>query len=180
MWQAFEAQADRQRPNPLDSWLRPEIERVAAKVDATSVFPNDGPPFVPVQDCAAPAEPVYRSPIGIMIHPEFGLWQVYRAALLFRDRIELPPRMAALSPCDTCVKKLCLTVCPADAFRPDSFDARACGSHVENASGRNCRERGCLARRACPVGRDYLYENDQQAFHAAAMLAAVKSGYGLD
>lgn len=45
MWQAFEAQADRQRRNPLDSWLRPEIERVAAEVDATSVFPNDGPPL---------------------------------------------------------------------------------------------------------------------------------------
>ena len=58
MWQAFEAQADRQRRNPLDSWLRPEIECVAAEVDATSVFPNDGPPFVPVQDWAARAEPV--------------------------------------------------------------------------------------------------------------------------
>ena len=180
MWQTFEAQADRQRRNPLDSWLRPEIERVAAEVDATSVFPNDGPPFVPVQDWAARAEPVYRSPIGIMIHPEFGLWHVYRAALLFRDRIELPSRLAAPSPCDTCVKKPCLTVCPADAFRPDSFDARACSSHVESAAGINCRERGCLARRACPVGRDYLYEQDQQAFHTTAMLAAVKSGYGLD
>ena len=115
-----------------------------------------------------------------MLHPEFGLWHVYRAALLFRDRIELPPRIEAPSPCDTCGKKPCLAVCPADAFRPDRFDARACSSHVESAAGTNCRDRGCLARRACPVGRDYLYGNDQQAFHTAAMLAAVKLGYGLD
>lgn len=180
IWQAFEANADRQGRDPLDSWLRPEIERVAAEVDAQPLFPNDGPPFVPVQDWAARAEPVHRSPIGIMIHPEFGLWHVYRAALLFRDRVPLPPRDQAPSPCDTCEKKPCLTVCPADAFLPDRFDARACTSHVESAAGLNCRDRGCLARRACPVGRNYLYGQDQQAFHTAAMLAAVKRGYGAD
>ena len=92
MWEAFEAQADRQRRNPLDSWLRPEIERVAAEVDATSVFPNDGPPFVPVQDWAARAEPVYRSPIGIMIHPGFRSLACLprRIAVPRQDRIAVP------------------------------------------------------------------------------------------
>lgn len=179
LWDAFVPQADRTLRHPLDSWLRPEIERVASEVGATPVFTNDGPPFVPLQDWAARAEPVHRSPIGIMIHPEYGLWHVYRAALLFREAVDLPPRVDTPNPCDSCAKKPCLSVCPADAFLPDRFDAKACVGHVDSAAGTTCRERGCLARRACPVGRDYLYEQDQQAFHTAALVAAVKRGYGV-
>jgi hypothetical protein len=178
MWAAFAQTGDRSGRHPLDTWLRPRIQAAAASVGAHPVFPNSGPPFVPVQDWAARAEPVYRSPIGIMIHPEFGLWHVYRGAFLFADRIDLPPREDSASPCESCAKKPCLSVCPADAFLPDRFDAPACAAHVESAAGVNCRERGCLARRACPVGRDFLYERDQQAFHTAAMLGAVKRGYG--
>ena len=178
MWEAFARSGDRSVRHPLDTWLRPRIEAAAASVGAHPVFPNSGPPFVPVQDWAARAEPVYRSPIGIMIHPDFGLWHVYRGAFLFADRIDLPPRKDSASPCESCEKKPCLSVCPADAFLPDRFDAPACAAHVESAAGVNCRDRGCLARRACPVGRDNLYGRDQQAFHTAAMLDAVKRGYG--
>jgi hypothetical protein len=180
MWDAFVRSADRNVRHPLDTWLRPRIEAAASATGAHAVFPNGGPPFVPVLDWAVRAEPVYRSPIGIMIHPEFGLWHVYRAAFLFADRLDLPPREARPSPCDACVNKPCLSVCPADAFRPDRFDAPACAAHVESAEGTNCRTRGCLARRACPVGRDYLYGREQQEFHTAAMLAAVRRGYGAE
>lgn len=178
MWRVFAAEADRNVRSPLDSWLRPRIEAVAEAAGAQPVFPNDGPPFVPVQDWAMRAEPVYRSPIGIMIHPDYGLWHVYRAALLFSQPVELPPPDDRPSPCDSCAKKPCLAVCPADAFRPDRFEAAACVTHVESPEGGNCRERGCLARRACPVGRDYIYPPEQQAFHTAAMLRAVRRGYG--
>jgi hypothetical protein len=178
MWQVFQSEGNLTARHPQDTWLRPKIENVAEAVGAQPVFPNDGPPFVPVQDWAMKAEPVYRSPIGILIHPEFGLWHVYRGALLFEDRIELPARENVPSSCDSCAKKPCLSVCPADAFLPGRFDAPACAAHVESAAGANCRERGCLARRACPVGKDYLYVREQQAFHTAAMLAAVKRGYG--
>lgn len=180
LWDAFSADRDPAARHPLDSWLRPRIEQAANAVGAHPVFPNGGPPFVPIQDWAARAEPAYRSPIGIMIHPEFGLWHVYRAAFLFAERIDLPPRDDRPSPCDSCEKKPCLSVCPADAFRPDRFDAPACASHVAGADGVNCRERGCLARRACPIGREYLYGREQQEFHTAAMLAAVARGYGLE
>lgn len=178
MWEAFAATADRSGRNPLDRWLRGHIAAAARATGAHVLFPNDGPPFVPVLDWAGRAEPIHRSPIGITIHPDYGLWHVYRAVLLFRDRLSLPPPAAPPSPCDSCAKKPCLSVCPADAFRPDRFDAAACAAHVESAAGTACRERGCLARRACPVGRDYLYGPEQQAFHTAAMLGAVRSGYG--
>jgi hypothetical protein len=178
MWHAFQRDADLSVRHPLDSWIRPKIEEVAATVGAHPVLPNDGPPFVPMQDWAARVEAVHRSPVGIMIHPEFGLWHVYRGALLFAGRIALPTREAQSSPCDTCANRPCLSVCPANAFLPDRFDAPACADHVESVAGTNCRERGCLARRACPVGREYQYVRDQQEFHTAAMVRAVRRGYG--
>lgn len=179
MWAAFSRERHPAARHPLDDWLRPGIEAAAAAAGAEAVFPNDGPPFVPVQEWAMRAEPVHRSPLGILIHPDFGLWHVYRAALLFAQRLRLSPRADRASPCDTCRERPCLSVCPADAFLPDRFDAKACTAHVESEAGRVCREKGCLARRACPVGRDYLYDRDQQEFHTTAMLRAVRQGYGL-
>jgi len=178
MWQAFEKEADRSVRNPLDTWLREKIDAAAESVGAATIMPNEGPPFVPIQDWAMRAEPVFRSPIGILIHPDYGLWHVYRAALLFKEKLKLPPLADIPSPCAACAKKPCLTVCPADAFLPNSFKAEACADHVDSAKGINCRDRGCLARRACPVGRDHLYEPAQQAFHTAAMVGAVRRGFG--
>ena len=179
MWDAFQASdPDPDQRNPLDSWLKPQIEEAAAAAGAHPIFPNEGPPFVPIQDWARRAEPVHRSPIGLMIHPRFGLWHVYRAALCFAERLELPPREDAPSPCVTCEAKPCLKVCPADAFGPTSFDVEACLAHVEGADGGACREGGCMARRACPVGRDYLYPRPAQEFHTAAFMRAARRRFG--
>jgi len=179
MWRAFtDAVPDRTVPNPLDRWLNPILDRLAETVGGTLLLPNRGPDFPPVQDWAMRAEPVYRSPIGILIHPSFGLWHVYRAALLFNKQIALPPRAEAPNPCDTCATRPCLRVCPADAFKPDRFDAQACVSHVDSPAGTKCQERGCLTRRACPVGRDHAYPKEAGAFHMAAVVRAVRAGYG--
>jgi hypothetical protein len=179
MWDALQAsKPDPGQRNPLDTWLKPRIQSVAASVGAHPIFPNEGPPFVAIQDWARRAEPVHRSPIGLMIHPRFGLWHVYRAALCFAERLELPPRDDTASPCETCAAKPCLKVCPADAFSPTSFDAVACLAHVESAAGDPCRDGGCMARRACPVGRDYLYPKPAQKFHTAAFMRAAKRNFG--
>lgn len=179
LWRAFTAAVpDRTISNPLDRWLNPILDRLASTLGATLVLPNCGPNFPPIQDWAMRAEPVYRSPIGILIHPDFGLWHVYRAALLVKERIPLPPRAEAPSPCDACATRPCLKVCPAGAFKPDRFDAQACVSHVDSPAGTNCQERGCLARRACPVGRDHAYPQEAGAFHMAAVVRAVRAGYG--
>lgn len=178
LWHEFKKQADLSVPHPLDSWVRSKIKKASRLVGAFPVLPNEGPPFVPIQEWATRAEPVFRSPIGIMIHPVFGLWHVYRAALLFSEKTDLPKIVTAEHPCETCVKRPCLSVCPVDAFLPDRFEANKCASHVKSARGSHCRERGCLARRACPVGRKYLYDVSQQAFHTEAMLRAVEKGFG--
>ncbi len=162
--------------HPFDSWLTPVLDRVAAEAGAALVLPNRGPPFPPVQRWAARADAVHRSPLGLDIHPDFGLWHVYRAALLFAEKLDFPPPDDRPSPCDACTAKPCLAVCPADAFRSEGFDRHACHDHVVGPAGANCRDRGCLARRACPVGRSYAYPPDAGRFHMAAVLRAVARG----
>lgn len=174
LWRALnEARPGLPGKHPQDDWINPILRDTAAAAGADCLLPNE-PPYPPVQRWAQRAEPVHPSPIGLMIHPEYGLWHVYRAAFLFAERLALPPRAEAPSPCESCEKKPCLSVCPADAFKPEAFDAPACADHVEGPSGANCRTRGCLARRACPVGRDYAYPPEAGAYHMDAVLRAVR------
>ena len=175
MWAAFSTDGPGPDPhNPLDSWLKPHILAAAEAVGGHAILPNEGPPYVPIQDWATRADPIHRSPTGIMIHPEYGLWHVYRAAFLFAGRVEFAPRGDSPSPCESCAAKPCLTICPVDAFKPDRFDFKSCSDHVAGISGANCRTRGCMARRACPVGRQYAYPRDAQEFHTAAFLRAAQ------
>src|SRR5262245_26774885 len=66
--------------NPLDSWAREVIGAVAAEFGARAVSPSDRP-YLPFQQWAMRAEGLKPSPLGILMHPVFGLWHAYRAAL---------------------------------------------------------------------------------------------------
>jgi ferredoxin len=165
MFRAFAA-ARRDVENPLDYWSREVIGAVATRLGAVALYPFEKP-LRPFQQWGVRAESLHQSPIGVSIHPEWGLWHGWRGALLFRDRLELPRRAERPSPCDACADKPCLTACPVEAFRPAGFDADRCRGHVRGA-GADCRDFGCQARHACPVGRAYAYEPAQAAFHMAA------------
>jgi len=179
MWARFESER-RDEPEPLDAWAARALRAVADAFGAGLVLPQDGPPFAPFSRWARAAEPVHASPIGIVIHPEYGLWHAYRGALSFAERLALPSRFRLPRPCDACETRPCLSACPVAAFTAppegfaDGYDAAACAAHVASPAGAECRERGCLARRACPVGRAYAYPESQQRFHMAAFLASRK------
>jgi len=174
MWGAF--MVDRAtyggRANPLDDWVRDRLSSVATELDATPLFPFGGPPFLPFQRWAQRAEPVTSSPLGVLIHPEYGLWHAWRGALAFDAKIELPMPDVRASPCDSCVDQPCLSTCPVNAFGPDGYDVPVCVRHIETPSGSDCMAQGCRARRACPVGRAYTYAPAQAEFHMRAFRAA--------
>lgn len=173
MWPAFAGSGALSDPHPdrMDRWTRRVIDEIAAEFHATPLYPFSGPPYYPFQRWAARAEPVHVSPLRIFIHPKFGLWHAYRAALTFADVLDLAAPEEIDSPCRTCDGRPCLTACPVGAFQEGGFDDMACARHVDGPSGTECRDRGCLARRACPVGRDYSYPAPQMAFHMEAFLA---------
>lgn len=171
MWPAFAAAGPHGGPHPMDTWTRAVIDPCARAFGARAVYPFAGPPYFPFQRWAQRAESVQPSPLMVYLHPSYGPWHAYRAALLFAEEIALPAREAADHPCDTCAGRPCLSTCPVGAFTAKDFDDVACARHVDSPAGIECRERGCLARRACPVGKDFQYAPAQMAFHMEAFLA---------
>jgi hypothetical protein len=153
--------------NPLDTWSRQVIGAVAEIFGARAVSPSDRP-YLPFQQWAARAEGLKPSPLGILMHPEYGLWHAYRGALLFEDEIALPEPGEVIHLCDGCVEKSCLKSCPVDAYSPEGFAHQSCLAHVQGADGSPCRSGGCLDRNACPYGTAYRYPLEVQAFHMAS------------
>lgn len=158
------------RAHALDRWSRRVIDELGAAHGAVARYPSDGPPWLPFQHWALRSESIHRSPLGLLIHPTYGLWHSYRGALCFRTRLALPPTATKASPCDACRDKPCLNGCPVNAFTPAGYDAAACARHVAAPAGADCRQLSCRARRACPVGALHRYGPAQSLFHMAAFL----------
>ncbi|MCK6451699.1 MAG: hypothetical protein L6R19_12715 [Alphaproteobacteria bacterium] len=175
MWRVFAASRHRcAGADPLDDWTRAMIDPLARRVGAAALYPFGAPPHLPFQRWAMRADDVFPSPLGILVHPDYGLWHGYRAALAFAERLDLPPRDRAPSPCATCVDKPCLSTCPVGAFAPGGYDVARCAAHVESPAGAGCLGRGCRARLACPVAPEMAPAPDQARFHMEAFLRGVR------
>ncbi len=176
MFRAFAAattpEARSDDAHPLDGWTRRVLTETASALGAKALFPFTGPPYLPFQRWALRAGGVHVSPIGPLIDPEYGLWHAYRGALAFDECFDLPPISESPSPCESCADKPCLSTCPVSALTPGNYDVPACVAHVGSADGDDCLGGGCLARRACPVGRDYIQEPEQARFHMEKFLKA--------
>lgn len=150
--------------NPLDTWSREIIDGVAADFGAIAAYPSEKP-YQPFQQWAMRTEGLKPSPLGILMHPEYGLWHAYRGALLFADEMPIPELRDPIHLCDLCVGKPCLKSCPVEAYSTHGFGYQACLAHVRGAEGEPCRTGGCLDRNACPYGAGYRYPAEVQAFH---------------
>lgn len=172
-WPAFTGSPEYQDglPDPLDRWSERVITAVARDLEAHPVFPFGGPPYHPFQRWAQRAEAAYPSPLGTLIHPEYGPWHAFRGALVVDRRLDgIPEKSGSPSPCLSCAEQPCLHTCPAEAFNPEGFDVAACTAHLSGPN--DCREQGCLARNACPAGKPFRYVREQHRFHLAAFLRA--------
>jgi hypothetical protein len=168
-WSAFE---DNKPPgkNPLESWATEILSIIAQDLNADTLFPFVGPPYIPILSWAQQAEPVHPSPFGVFIHPIYGLWHSYRGVLLFKEKIDLPNFEATTSPCEMCEEQPCTSTCPVNAIENGHFDLKACIGFLESHQGSTCLKGGCLARRACPIGQNHQYGPAQANFHLSAFL----------
>ncbi|RVU36533.1 4Fe-4S dicluster domain-containing protein [Hwanghaeella grinnelliae] len=163
----------RDEADAMDAWTQRVMDPIGDRFGATVLYPFGGPPYHPFQRWAKRAEGLQSSPLGILIHPEYGLWHAYRAALCFGETMSLPDASPAGYPCDTCLGKPCLSACPVAAFsETDGYDVPACAAHLRTEDGADCMGMGCRARRACPLGHDFVYDPGQAAFHMQAFLRA--------
>jgi hypothetical protein len=154
----------------LDRWTEDVIGRIAADLGLEVVYPFKGPPYHPFIQWAKRTGSLFSSPIGMTIHPDYGLWLAFRAALLLDRPLDAAPA-AACHPCETCEERPCLAACPVGAFAEAGYDFAACLDHVATPANA-CRTGGCLARVACPVGRQHRYVRPHAGFHMEQLLKA--------
>jgi len=176
MWRAFSAspEATDGQAHPLNRWTRRQTDTIALAAGGVALYPFDAIPAWPFQRWAARAEPVTPTPLGLLIHPRFGLWHAYRAAILVAPEVHFPAPEPGAGPCASCTDRPCLTTCPVAAFSASGYDVPACAQHLAAPEGQDCLGNGCVARRACPVGKDFAQAPAQNAFHMQAFFRAVE------
>lgn len=153
----------------LDAWSEIVLTDLAERLEACAVFPFKRP-YLPFQRWATRAEACHASPLGLLIHPDYGVWHGYRGALLFAQELELIEPDRRPSPCASCADRPCLSACPVGAFFDAGYDVPACARYLGTAPEPACMNIGCLARHACPAGRDYRYLPEQARFHMLSFL----------
>ncbi|ADZ68664.1 hypothetical protein [Polymorphum gilvum] len=177
LWRAFERAPENAdgAPDPLDRYTRRVLGAVAREVGCIAVFPFDGPPWRPFQSWALAAGGFSQSPLGVLAHMTFGPWAGFRAALLssepWREPWPGPTDPDRPGPCVDCADKPCLSACPVGAISLDGgYDVPACRAHLAKNPDADCFA-GCLARRACPVGRAFRHGAEQARLHMASFCA---------
>ncbi|MFB2551733.1 ferredoxin [Ensifer soli] len=166
-WRATQSQS---LADPLDRWSKAVVGGIATAHGAVAFYPSDRP-YQPFQQWAMRAEGLSRSPLGILIHPQHGLWHAYRAALGFCLPWPEPEPAWHPPPCQSCAGKPCGSACPAGAVTATGFDAATCHAYVTGTvAGSHCIAAGCQARNACPVGAALRYPPEQLRFHMEAMV----------
>lgn len=174
-WPAFASSPEAQdgAAHALDRWSRRIIDDLARRFDALALYPFKGPPWWPFQQWARRAQRLEASPLGMLMHPRLGTWHAWRGALALAPLLDIPAAFSTPHPCARCDAKPCLSACPAQAVTEAGIDLPRCMSHLRSPEGATCRERGCLARAACPVGVEHRYEPPQLRFHMDAYVRAI-------
>ena len=177
-WHAFCASPEHGdgEPDALDRWSLRVGTEVAQRLGARALFPFGGPPHHPFQRWALRTGALFNSPVGLLVHPDYGLWHAFRFALAFAQPVPEAADLGAgcavgRSPCATCRTRPCLDACPVSAFAEGEYRVPRCVEHLVAHPQGPCLTAGCLARHACPVGQAHRYVPDQAQFHMRAFVA---------
>ncbi len=173
MWQHFSQSSEYSDglSDPLDRWSLRLGHQLAKEFGGSALFPFGGPPFHPFLSWAARADLSNTSPLGLSVHPQYGLWHAYRFALALPQRLDdIPDLQKTASPCLSCSDKPCLNTCPVNAFTGESYLYIQCAQYLAQNPGCDCNALGCGSRRACPIGTAYQYETDHARFHMQAFV----------
>ena len=185
----YHQRASRRHRHPLDNWSQVALQKIikTAQISGSKktmlIFPFEHrhhPSKKPIAfQPLAQKLGFTPSPLGMLIHPQFGLWVGFRGAMVGRAiairRQKLPRRPASSpalssslsspsSPCAACINKPCIAACPAGAVQKNGFDYAKCNGYLTTHPGCDCLQGGCLARRACPIGTAYQYTKNQSQF----------------
>ena len=166
-----------QQPHALDRWSLRLGQALAARAGGRALFPFEGPPYWPFQQWAMRCEAVGPSMLGLLMHPDYGLWHAFRFALLLPAGVLAASQPQAMRPavsglladqCLRCSGQPCLQACPVNSFSPGRYDVGACATWLTDEPQGACMTGGCRSRLACPEGTPWRYEEAHAAFHMRA------------
>jgi len=171
------------REHPLDDFTRatveseiaPAVRKSGARCSIVFPFMNGRATlnFMQLGKAAGLAGP---SIVGVMVHPRFGPWIAFRAALLVDCALDEPGEASGFDPCPSCSTRSCIAACPASAVAfPSGWDIPRCLAHRVEAEA-ECGAR-CHARAACVLGPEHRYPDDEIAYHQRRALAAMRPWY---
>ncbi|MCG2634474.1 MAG: hypothetical protein J4A00_06065 [Gammaproteobacteria bacterium] len=178
-WDAL-CRANRSDPHPVDGYSRQVAETLARGYwglgDALLLYPGSAPlPLMQLGQIAGWHRP---SPLGIGIHPRFGIWSAYRAAFVTGAWLPLRRELPATSPCESCMERPCFGACPVGAVSANALDVAAC-AEFRLRDDSPCAQR-CLARSACPVASGSRYSDEQIRHHYSRSLMTLQRYFGAD
>lgn len=184
LWSAFSGSVEYGdgQPNQLDRWTARVCSELASSFCCSVLFPFEKP-WWPFQKFAQRAVGARQSPLGLIIHPKFGIWHAFRAVLVFSTAEEMKSHFSGLDvmaeklnhPCDECVGRPCLSACPVKAYDEKGFDRLACANHLAQSPAPDCLTNGCHPRFACPLASEYQYPPDMIRFLMREVVAGQKA-----
>ncbi|WP_423908045.1 hypothetical protein [Candidatus Spongiihabitans sp.] len=186
-WECFSGsrEAADGQTDPLNRWSQRVGEIIASKLTGRALFPFGGPPYHPFINWAKKAESLQSSRIGMLIHPQYGLWHAYRFAIALPDSLAdslvvsaaitrvRQPQAIDHDICQRCIGQPCLSACPVGAFSDSGYAVEACYSFLKQNAESSCRTETCQARLSCPQGHAFHYQADHARFHMEAFFHSV-------
>jgi epoxyqueuosine reductase len=171
------------REHPLDDFTREVLEHeiipqvAALGLRCTPVYPfgGDGATlnFMELGKIAGLAGP---SILGVLVHPTYGPWIAFRAALLTNAELDAPGEAAGFDPCPACTARSCIPACPVGAVSfPAGWDIPRCLEHRVEVEP-DCAPR-CHARVGCVLGPEHRYPDDELAYHQMRALRTMRPYY---
>jgi hypothetical protein len=149
--------------DPIDDFtvrtLRQHFAEALPETAYTLLYPSEKP--IGLQQLGTLAGWHNPSPFMVGIDTTWGSWSAYRAVILSATRFVRTPQQQQASPCPSCIDRPCVSICPADALSDSSsgFNLQKCTTYRKQADS-PCQYT-CLARCACPIGREHRYSTEQ-------------------
>ena len=173
LWSSMRPQ-DFASADPIDDYSVRVVERwldvQAPGCDHAILYPGNEP--IDLQLLGELAGWHFASPFMVGINARWGSWFGYRAAVVTMTDFALSPREVGEAPCDACARRRCVDACPAGALVGANYDLLKCVTYRKTGDSQ-CRET-CLARLACPVGRECRYSDAQISHHYTASLRIIE------
>ncbi|MDQ6992783.1 MAG: hypothetical protein Q9M31_04860 [Mariprofundus sp.] len=179
-WQALSATKSMDADNPVDRFSINTINSFFSEENPENsyrvIFPEHHG-IVPLQQLGKLAGWHHDSPFLLGLNSVWGSWFAYRAVVLADTAFALTQPLPAISPCEVCVSRACLSACPAVIFPCSEITLAACIK--ERLQESSCCAHRCLARMACPVMAEQRYGDQQMAYHYGCSLETIRHHRGM-